>query len=281
MLHLTDHEASGSVEAAESKARISSAPGRLWSLLNMIYEKPRFSFNQVDKAGVCIRTGIQGPPTTVLVNSFDILFNYRSAHSFPLNCMYMTLRRRATNVDKNALSAQRLKRLESILLKLHRNQHMQLSQMQDIGGCRAVVQSIKGVHSLVRSYKINPLKTHKLQGTKDYIASPKPDGYRCVHLMYRFAGNSKSSPWDKLRIEIQIRTRLQHSWATAVETVDTFTHEKLKIGKGSDDWRRFFQIVGSGHAIIENQPLVRGTPTDKEELKNEILLLEKKTTSRF
>ena len=43
-----------------------------------------------------------------------------------------------------------------------------------------------------------------------------------------------------LWIEIQLRTSLQHAWATVVETVDAFTNENLKFGAGSDDWKRFF-----------------------------------------
>jgi ppGpp synthetase/RelA/SpoT-type nucleotidyltranferase len=46
---------------------------------------------------------------------------------------------------------------------------------------------------------------------------------------------SASSPWNRLWIEIQLRTSLQHAWATAVETVDAFTNENLKFGAGSDD----------------------------------------------
>ena len=47
-----------------------------------------------------------------------------------------------------------------------------------------------------------------------------------------------------LRIEIQIRSRLQHAWATAVETVDAFSGTSLKTtgGSGSEktDWGRFY-----------------------------------------
>jgi hypothetical protein len=123
----------------------------------MIYEKPKFSFNQVDKAGACIRKQTSDPNSIdpeSFTKSFEVLFNYRSAHSFPLKLMYMTLRRRAKKIDRNALAAQRLKRLESILVKLHRNPSMQLSQMQDIGGggCRAVLQNIKLVYSLINIY---------------------------------------------------------------------------------------------------------------------------------
>jgi ppGpp synthetase/RelA/SpoT-type nucleotidyltranferase len=252
--------------------RESLTPGGR-ELLEM-YEKPEHSFNQVDKAGNCVLDKKYSRADRI--KFMRIFLNFRAAHSYPLNSMYMTLLRRARKLDRRPLVAQRLKRSESIFLKLIRRGSMQLSQMQDIGGCRAVLQNVRLVNQLVHLYTVSKPVTHDLKGVRDYIKKPKPDGYRGVHLMYRFSGSATSKPWDKLRIEIQIRTRLQHSWATAVETVDTFTKEKLKTGGGSDDWQKFFQLVGSAHAILEAQPLVPNTPINREELRNEIIDLERK-----
>jgi hypothetical protein len=231
----------------------------------MYYERPKFNLNQVDKAGVCIKNIAS---IDDIGHALEILFNYRAAHSFPLNAFYTTLRRRAKKIDSQALTAQRLKRFESILRKLHRRDTMQLSQMQDIGGCRAIVRGVKQLRDLVDLYKAKPL-IHLQHGLKDYIKEPKDDGYRSIHLMYRFSGSSTSQHWDKLRIEIQMRTKLQHAWSTAVETVDTFTGEDLKFGLGANDWRRFFQLMGSAHAALEGGAFVPNTPSNKDELKDE------------
>jgi hypothetical protein len=94
--------------------------------------------------------------------------------------------------------------------------------------------------------------------------------------MYRFSGKASSLPWHKLRIEIQMRTKLQHAWATAVETVDAFTAEDLKFGKGTSGWRRFFQLMGSVHAHIEKTALVPGTPKSLIDLKDEVISLERR-----
>lgn len=67
-----------------------------------------------------------------------------------------------------------------------------------------------------------------------------------------------------------MRTQLQHAWATSVETVDAFTSEDLKFGKGTNEWRRFFQLVGSVHARIEKSPLVPGTPSSETALLKEV-----------
>lgn len=66
----------------------------------------------------------------------------------------------------------------------------------------------------------------------DYIAAPKVDGYRCFHRVFKFKEDSvEEECFRGRRVEIQIRTRLQHSWATAVEAVGLFRGEDIKGGK--------------------------------------------------
>ena len=102
-----------------------------------------------------------------------IINNWRSAHSFPLNSFQMTLRGRALRVDAGAVVAQRLKRLSSIEAKLRRYPHIKLAQMQDIGGCRAVVSSVRRVEELVALYKQgeskNPSGRHKFIKESDTL----------------------------------------------------------------------------------------------------------------
>ncbi len=52
-------------------------------------------------------------------------------------------------------------------------------------------------------------------------------------------------------IEVQLRTRLQHNWATAVETVGIFTGEALKSSQGNEDWQDFFRLVSTWFAHKE------------------------------
>jgi ppGpp synthetase/RelA/SpoT-type nucleotidyltranferase len=62
---------------------------------------------------------------------------------------------------------------------------MNLSQMQDIGGCRAVVASVARVEELHGLYLISSIK-HRLARIDDYIENPQPSGYRGVRLIYRY-----------------------------------------------------------------------------------------------
>ena len=80
-----------------------------------------------------------------------VVDNWRSCHAYPLQVIKMTLLNRAKKIDSRALIAQRLKCRPSIEIKLRDNPQMQLSQMQELGGCRAVLSSVAQVRKSVRS----------------------------------------------------------------------------------------------------------------------------------
>ena len=201
-----------------------------------------------------------------------VLDNWRACHAYPLQVIKMTLYRRAKRIDPEALVAQRLKRRPSIEIKLRDNPNMKLSQMQDIGGCRAVLSSIAKVRQLVEIYKEAHAKSPKNRsdwdGSDDFdcIASPKPDGYRSVHMVFRFQSSSAEHEiYNGQRIEVQIRTKLQHAWATAVETAQLFTGQALKskVKNANEDWLRFFALSSSLFALREKSPTVPGAPDNR------------------
>src|SRR5260370_41876111 len=149
--------------------------------------------------------------------------------------------------------------------------HMKLSQMQDIAGCRAVMPTVRDVEKLVARYEIsnakNPSGRPEFVKKYDYIAQPKKDGYRSVHFVYKYRTTSKHlEDFNGLRIEVQLRSQLQHAWATAVETVSTFTGQALKSNVGSDECKRFFALMGSAIALRERKPLGPDTPTDEHKV---------------
>lgn len=235
----------------------------------MIWAIPQYSRNQVDKAGFAL-----ADPDIIgsdLEHVYAIINNWRSAHSYPLNTFQVTLRRKVASVENEFIVAQRIKRLESIRAKFVRPETstIQLSQMQDIGGCRAVVRSIANVNEVVEQYK-NSRFLHVLRNERNYIDSPKPDGYRGVHLVYQYKGEGKTEAYDKLRIEVQLRTSNQHAWATAVEAVSIFTRQALKWKQGEEDWKRFFALMGSAIASIERTPFVPQTPSSLDGLIKEL-----------
>lgn len=234
----------------------------------MDWVTPQFSRGEVDRAGETLLHDGADVEYEDYLHALDVINNWRSSHSRPLYTFRFGVRRHAERVDLNALVAQRIKRLSSIRLKLKLSRNMKLSQMQDIGGCRAVVEDVMKVNRLVDNYRSSDIK-HKLLGTDDYIANPKPSGYRSVHLIYKFFSDKKATH-NGLRIELQFRSQLQHAWATAVETVGTFTKQALKSSQGEQDWLRFFALMGTAIADREGAPGVPGTPTNMSDLRKEL-----------
>lgn len=98
----------------------------------------------------------------------------------------------------------------------------------------------------------------------DYVNEhPKPSGYRSIHIVYQYS--SQDERYDGLRVELQIRTKLQHNWATAVETAGLTTNTSLKSSQGDTSWLIFFKIVSSLMSIKENKPIIEGYEKHKME----------------
>jgi len=205
--------------------------------------------------------------------AFAVAHDWRDSHNYPQWRVRLELGSMARKIDANATCASRLKRMSSIRAKLRKN--VSLYQMQDIAGCRAIVDDIDNVRSLVTSYR-NGSSRHILVSEDDYISKPKPDGYRSHHLIMKLGDNAQSDTFARNTVEVQIRSRLQHSWATAVEVIDLITDQNLKGGVGEDDWKRFFVLISSLFANHEGCEGIEGTPKDFDEAKKEIISLESK-----
>jgi hypothetical protein len=225
-----------------------------------------YSKGQVDAAGRLLASGV-GTPEEIDV-ALEVLNNWRAVHSFPLNTIQMGLRTRARRIYEHALVAQRLKRVPSIIQKLQRFSSMNLSRMQDIAGCRAILESVNQVRRARAAYARSE-QQHEFVSEKDYISEPKTSGYRGIHLVYRYHSD-RNPDYNGRSIEIQLRTRLQHAWATAVETVGTFLQQSLKSSEGSEKWLQFFALTGSAFALTERTQTVPGTPHDPGELIDDV-----------
>lgn len=170
---------------------------------------------------------------------------------------------------ENVLVVERLKRLDSIIGKLSRESGMDLWRMQDLGGCRVVLPTVEDVYKFADSFMKSRIR-HEYKRTYDYIATPKRSGYRSLHLVYQYHSDKTETYNKNMLIEIQIRTHLQHIWATALETMGLFTKQALKAGQGDEHIKRFFVLVSSLFALREGYPVVLGTLADEKELISEI-----------
>lgn len=222
----------------------------------MAFVNPRFQKYEINRAGKILSSADSDYNIDEWFWAFEVLANWRACHGYPINTFQALLRNRVKKLCKNGIVAQRLKRAPSVVAKLRRFSSMNLVQMQDIGGLRAVVETITHVRKLENLYKNSKFK-HKLVSSKDYIAMPKKDGYRSVHLVYKYF-NDGAPEFNELLLEIQLRTRLQHSWATAVETMGTFLGQALKSGQGERSWHEFFEIASAVFTHVEGTEPVPG-----------------------
>jgi putative GTP pyrophosphokinase len=165
-----------------------------------------------------------------LTEAIAIIDWWRSEHAKPLSRVGANLRYYA-GAEGKPIVAQRLKKSPTMLGKLLREPG-KLARMEDIGGVRAVLPSQDASCYRVAS-RIR--KNWTITRFRDYVAKPKPDGYRALHLINRNRGRL---------IEIQLRTQFQDSWANIVEGISRVAAPGLKFGGGPEDLREFLILLG-------------------------------------
>jgi ppGpp synthetase/RelA/SpoT-type nucleotidyltranferase len=198
------------------------------------------SKSQVKKAGSRIRRFMRGDETDLAVfnAAVETMEAWRGAHSYPPVKANNGLRSRARTIDVTAEVSQRLKRRQTILDKLSREPNLDLSRMQDIGGCRAVVGSINDLRRLEDRIRNGRLP---VIGHSDYIESPRVSGYRGVHVIVTYEGRA---------IEIQLRTQVMHAWALAAEDYSSKIGANLKQD-GDHPIQLFLQAASDIMALRE------------------------------
>lgn len=232
-----------------------------------------FSKSQIEKAGRSIRHGCTGDDRKDAILKIQ---NYRETHLYPLMLIKNHLVQATKKVTKQGIVARRLKMLSTIIDKLERptldgqkSNGIEITRMQDIGGCRAIVSNLKQLNEL-HERLTSSRSMHRIIKTSNYL-TPKDSGYSGIHLVYScFEGSDLENDWKKTKIEVQLRTELQHAWATSLEIIDTLEGIKLKTSMtGHDEWRRFFKISGMLVAHTEKACLIpeEHLPTLISELK--------------
>lgn len=202
------------------------------------------SNSQVDRAGEILRLHGLGEPVelTALSDSMATLTNFRKQHAVPLTTAAMGLRSGLTTNGFPVQVSQRLKRIPTILDKMQRESSVRLSQLQDIGGCRAVLPNVMTLRSM-QLYLEDPStgRTRELVRIKDYVSTPKDDGYRAVHVVVRYQ--------DRL-IEVQLRTRVMNLFASTIERL-TQTHGENLRDPTDPAIREYFAMISQALASEE------------------------------
>ena len=183
--------------------------------------------------------------------ALQVLSEWRGMHVAPMQALNVYMRSKTTRKCPNAIVAQRLKRLPTIISKLKDiNIRADLYSMQDIGGVRVIFEDIGQLDAVAKSLS-QSTSTRVEQRRKDYITEPKPSGYRGIHVIYETRGQEHPIP-----IELQMRTLLQHAWAMTLETFDVINKTNLKRGYGNADTDTFMRLCSALFSLEEQRPVM-------------------------
>ena len=126
----------------------------------MAWAIPERKKEKVNAAAKLILNAVYAPPEQFTMveqydfdGALDVVNDWRACHGFPLSTFQVNLRQASRKIDSTSLIAQRTKRLASLFHKLDRFRKMKLTQMQDIGGCRAVLNNVESVAKLNDFYR--------------------------------------------------------------------------------------------------------------------------------
>lgn len=248
-----------------NKHNIIGPPKQSWSV------EPIYTSSRIKAAGKRIRK------SEATEEDWLVFENHRRAHSRTLNTHQMRLRRISENLDFSV--AQRLKRRPTIIDKLKREPNMQLSTMHDIAGCRVIFNNLSDLHAYREIMNNKPVKhIHINKGTEhfDYLKHPKKSGYRGIHEIFKTrTGRTDAKAWDGLMIEVQLRTKAQHAWATAVETIDLLSGERAKFGEAAPKLSRFFVLASEIIARVHENSKSSLPKIPDKEIKSEFISLDK------
>lgn len=250
----------------------------------MTWPAPLYSKNRVRTAGKRIaklkeEKGFLPWNVGLCRDEHDVLENWRTSHGAVLNTAQAWLRR--LEIEQRPVVGQRLKRYNTIIDKLASGRSRDLSTMHDIAGVRLIFRNedeLWQFREKMDASKAKHKRTHE-HDRFDYISKPKDTGYRGVHDVFeRQVGASKeASAWNGLKFEVQLRTTIQHAWATAVEVYDSIQQARFKFeGSNSATYQQFL-LISELFARIHESKMSCLPEVEDVELVKQCSLIEEET----
>jgi len=175
-----------------------------------------FTKSKIDRLGDRLRQGSRSEDDLRMWDAFRRSF--RTEYDMVMDAIRNQIHPELTGRPSKSTSA--------IREKLDR-ESIRLSQVQDIAGCRIVVEGIREQNEVITSFGVI------FPDAKLFDRRLDPShGYRAVHIIVHV--NDKP-------IEVQIRSRLQHLWAEYSEKLADVSDPGIKYGGGSEEIRRLLQ----------------------------------------
>lgn len=205
------------------------------------------SKSRIDKSGQYLaspRTDFDSTYLAEFVELEGVFDKFRESHLRPLTDLTSQLQQGLDAEDESYYIAQRLKRKPQILRKLNRLS-VRLTQLQDIGGLRIIVNQNDDVDRVARLADQIISRSGYFSGVRDTDYRPlgrDDSGYRALHKIIKVGA---------INLELQIRSRAQHYWAESIERTSVFYGKRLKEGEGSDVVRLYFKNLSSLFSKVE------------------------------
>lgn len=200
---------------------------------------------EINKLGVRI-----GNAKDITQEDLSQLQEYRKSFQEPLARVFSCILKEARKIDKKAIVTYRIKRIDTIIEKVKRfrnnpNGSMQLSRMWDIAGCRCILDTsdTNKLYELLQRIQLEYPDNVKIN---DYVLSPKESGYRSIHIYVQDEKTQK-------RIEIQLRNKNQHNWATLVEILDLLYEQTNKEQGAYGKFGKFLLLYSKASALNETE----------------------------
>lgn len=176
------------------------------------------SKSQLDKLGEKLKDGGVSEEDLRYLNDYKLSF--AKAHEEVITSIKTRLRLEPTGRSAKSTT--------SIADKLKR-ESIRLTQIQDIAGCRLIVEDLNGqeqvTNALVDLFPDSFILDRRLKPSH---------GYRAVHLVVSV---------DKKRVEVQVRTFLQHVWAELCERLSDTVDKSIKYGGGEKRVRELLRAL--------------------------------------
>lgn len=198
----------------------------------------------IDRAGAALAKD-QFRNADQMVEMEEAFDGYRKAHLEPLSETTLELQSWLDEYGADYYIAQRLKRKPQIIRKLNRLS-VRLTQLQDIGGCRIIVERNAQVDEILvfLKEKVEANKGLKITRVTDYRGQGRDiTGYRSVHVLLERDGR---------KLELQLRSRVQHYWAESIERTSVIYGRHLKESEGDPVVIRYFHRLSDAFYEIES-----------------------------
>lgn len=213
----------------------------------------KLSKSKIDRAGAAFAKD-DFKTVEELIELEDVFDGYRKAHLQPLSETTLELQSWLAGYESDYYIAQRLKRKPQIIRKLKRLS-VRLTQLQDIGGARIIVEKDTDVDRLLGfiQERVKAQSSLTIDRVTDYREKGRDiTGYRALHVLLSRGGN---------KIELQIRSRIQHYWAESIERTSVIYGYHLKESEGDLAVIGYFQKLSDVFYEIESgrQPSPRAT----------------------